>query len=191
MENPPVVEEWKSAVSSRFPDLVKDIEVSNLGNVRKKTTGYLFKAKDHKDGYPCIKRLRKTLYRHTLVAETFLGVRPEGMVIDHLDNNKENSCVSNLRYTTIRDNSIKNNKKVNPDGTLRPMTLEEKANARHLKENMIRNIENLTEKMKKAEQLIETLQEQNANQQKMIEDAYRAINTLFMLYQNLPTSKSA
>ena len=184
MENTAVVEEWKPAVSSRFPDLVKDLEVSTMGNVRKTKSGFCFKTHDHKDGYLCLKRNKKTIYRHTLVAETFLGVRPEGMVIDHIDNNKENNCLSNLRYVSNVENSKKSTKKLNADGTLRPMTESERLNARHLKENLIRSIDNLKEKTTK-------LEEQNANQHKMIEDAYRAINTLFMLYQNLLSQKSA
>ena len=173
--------EWKKAVSSRFGDLVADLEVSNTGVVRKITTKREFKH-DHKDCYKCIKRFKKTIYIHTLVAETFLGVRPEGMVIDHIDGDKSNNNLSNLRYTTVQENCKKGNKPLvqNPDGTVEIAT---RANARHFRENTVRGLDNCKDKIKK-------LEEQNANQSKMIEDAYRAINTLFMMYQSLSQGKT-
>ncbi len=168
--------EWKKAISSRFGDLVGDLEVSNTGLVRKITTKREFK-KDQKDCYKCIKRFRKTIYIHTLVAESFLGVRPEGMVIDHIDGDKSNNHLSNLRYVSVEDNSKKGNKPLvkNPDGTVEVAT---RANARHFRENTVRGIDSCKEKIKK-------LEEENATLHKMMEDSYRAINTLFMMYQTL------
>ena len=37
-------------------------------------------------------------YRHEIVAFVFLGPRPEGFQIDHIDQNKQNDCPDNLRY---------------------------------------------------------------------------------------------
>lgn len=165
---------WKSAVYSRFPDIVKDLEVSNLGAVRKCTTKKLFKQNDHKDGYPCIKRAGKTLYYHTFVAETFLGVRPEGMVIDHIDNNKKNNAVTNLRYLTPKENSTKGD---------RVETKNEKGEvvfteARHWKENFIRS----ADRMKKD---IEQLKEENKTITNKLMEAYAAINALGLMYESL------
>jgi hypothetical protein len=155
-------EEWKSAVSTRFPDLVTDLDVSNLGNIRKKGTGFVFKTKDHKEGYMCIKRKGKTIYRHTLVAETFLGSRPDGFVIDHIDNDKENNKVSNLRYITSGENSAKNKNTIVVNGVPQ---LPEKP-PRHLKENLIRAVENFKVEMKamteKVDMLEKRLYEANA-----------------------------
>ena len=152
-------EVWKSAVSTRFPDLVTDLEVSNLGNVRKKATGYIFKTKDHKEGYMCIKRQGKTIYRHTLVAETFLGPRQEGMSIDHIDNDKENNKLSNLRYMTFEANSKKRTKMETPDGQLVPFpdTADRKP-PRHLKENLIRATESLKTELKKTNEKVDMLE---------------------------------
>jgi hypothetical protein len=173
----PATEEWKRAVSSRFGDLVADLEVSNTGKVRKITTKYEFKH-DQKDCYKCVKRNKKTVYIHTLVAESFLGARPEGMVIDHINGDKSDNNLSNLRYVTVAENCKKGNKPLvtNPDGTV---SVAQKANARHFRENTVRGLTSLRESMKKVE-------EENEVLKKQMEDAYRAINTLFMLYQAIP-----
>lgn len=44
---------------------------------------------------------------HQLMAETFLGHNPCGfkLVVDHIDTNKLNNCLSNLRIVTSRTNS--------------------------------------------------------------------------------------
>lgn len=47
----------------------------------------------------------KTKYRiHRLVYLTFYGQVPEGYVVDHIDNNKANNSVDNVRAITTRDN---------------------------------------------------------------------------------------
>lgn len=43
---------------------------------------------------------------HALVAESFIGPRPDGMVVAHWDNNASNNHVDNLRYTTQRGNVL-------------------------------------------------------------------------------------
>ena len=41
---------------------------------------------------------------HSLVAEVFIGPRPKGLQIRHLDGNKANNCFSNLAYGTAVQN---------------------------------------------------------------------------------------
>ena len=95
------MEEWKKAI----PDY--DYEVSSKGNVRigdKIINGsimnrgyrYFQLVKDYK---------RKNYLIHHLVAQHFISERPEGLVIDHIDRNKLNNNVENLRYVTQQINS--------------------------------------------------------------------------------------
>lgn len=55
-------------------------------------------------GYLTIGILGKTKYVHQLVAETFLGKRPQGMEINHIDCDVRNNKVENLEYVTHRKN---------------------------------------------------------------------------------------
>jgi hypothetical protein len=47
---------------------------------------------------------QKSLYIHKLVAKVFIGDRPDGMVIRHLDGNRYNNRVDNLVYGTPKQN---------------------------------------------------------------------------------------
>lgn len=44
------------------------------------------------------------MFVHWLVAEAFLGIRPEGLVIRHLDGDGNNNRVENLSYGTPSQN---------------------------------------------------------------------------------------
>lgn len=91
-------------------------EVSNLGRIRSyhkwrgrggivpqlrklypQPKGYL-QINLSKDGH------QKWLLVHVLVAEAFIGPRPEGLEIDHIDTNKGNARVDNLEYVTRSEN---------------------------------------------------------------------------------------
>ena len=92
--------------------------VSNLGNVysKHKWRGKkrLRKLKPHRRGRG--KYLFVELYKdgeakkydiHVLVAMAFLGKRPEGMVIDHVNNRSTDNFAENLRYCPNRENVTK------------------------------------------------------------------------------------
>lgn len=46
----------------------------------------------------------RLLYRHKLVAETFLGPVPDGLEVSHLDNDVMNNDINNLKYETHSEN---------------------------------------------------------------------------------------
>lgn len=48
--------------------------------------------------------LRKKFFIHRLVWTAFNGDIPKGLVINHLDQNRENNCLSNLEVITQREN---------------------------------------------------------------------------------------
>lgn len=58
-----------------------------------------------KNGYPMAYVLgpdgkRRNMWVHTAVARAFIGVRPEGMEVDHIDRDRANARPENLRYVT-------------------------------------------------------------------------------------------
>lgn len=76
-------------------------EVSNIGNVRRKGKFDNLKINyNSTGGYGRVSIGRV----HTLVAYTFLGERPNGLDINHIDGNKKNNSVSNLEYITRSEN---------------------------------------------------------------------------------------
>lgn len=89
-------------------EIWKDIEffplyqVSNFGNVRspRKT---LKPTPNHK-GYLRVSVGGKLHTVHSLVMLAFVGKRPEGYHIEHIDHDKNNNRVENLRYCTPKEN---------------------------------------------------------------------------------------
>ena len=53
----------------------------------------------------CKKGLRKMTPVHILVAKAFLGVRPNGFVINHIDGCRFNNSATNLEYCTVTQNN--------------------------------------------------------------------------------------
>ena len=92
--------QWKAIPS--FPGY----EVSDCGQVRRGER--LLSQSFNVSGYPRVTLSllgkSKTRVVHALVAEAFLGARPQGMQICHNDGVKTNNNVSNLRFATPKDN---------------------------------------------------------------------------------------
>jgi len=97
-------------------------EVSNLGNFKSLPRTISWKTRwgtiaqrphkggfihpdPHHTGYLQIKLGGKKIYRcHKLVAAAFLGPCPEGMIVSHSDDNKQNNRADNLEYMSSPDN---------------------------------------------------------------------------------------
>lgn len=54
-------------------------------------------AKEHKS--------RHCVHVHKIIANTFLGEQPKGLVIDHKDRNRQNNTMENLHYVTVKENA--------------------------------------------------------------------------------------
>lgn len=108
-------EEWRPVVGFEG-----SYEVSSLGRVRsldrvvvqrsrwggmieRKLRGQIIRAENK--GYPHVRMGYKHYAVHILVAEAFIGPRPEGKQVCHNDGNVTNARLSNLRYDTPLENS--------------------------------------------------------------------------------------
>lgn len=97
-------------------------QVSNLGRVKSIKNGRnrLLKPALISSGYYQVQLQNRRFLIHRLVAEAFIKAIPEGYVVDHIDRNKLNNNVDNLRIITRAKNSSIANKG-------RKMTAEHKA----------------------------------------------------------------
>lgn len=101
----------KNEVWLSIPDY-KNYEVSSFGRVKSYNKGRIIirKLVKEKSGYLSIgiynKGIKRTFRVHKLVAMAFLGHVPDNMnqVVRHLDDNKLNNNVINLKTGTQRDN---------------------------------------------------------------------------------------
>lgn len=86
----------------------EDYEISNFGNVRR--LNKMLRCSRHSQGYRYFQLKRNdrrvNYLVHHLVARAFIGDRPKGLIIDHIDRDRTNNHVDNLRYTTYKENSI-------------------------------------------------------------------------------------
>lgn len=91
---------WKQIPS--FPDY----DVSDCGMVKRGNK--LLSQSQNAKGYPRVQLSTngRNVSRvvHALVAEAFIGARPSGLQIRHLDGNQSNNDVSNLAYGTAAQN---------------------------------------------------------------------------------------
>lgn len=73
------------------------------GEMMNKTTGRLIKGSE-RNGYRRFQYNNHMYSIHRLIYETFNGPIPENMCVDHIDGNRTNNALNNLRLVTQSDN---------------------------------------------------------------------------------------
>lgn len=100
------MEDWKPCLPH--------YEVSNFGRVRRTSpgratyAGRLMRPISMANGYlkvaPTVDSKNRHCYIHDLVALVFIGAKPIGSSVNHIDGNKQNNCASNLEYVSHAQN---------------------------------------------------------------------------------------
>jgi len=97
----------------------ENYEISNLGNVRNIKTEKILKNCINNEGYYQVnlykdkKRTTKTI--HQLVANTFIENPENKFCVDHINNDKLDNNVNNLRWATSNENQ--HNRKISKNNT--------------------------------------------------------------------------
>ena len=115
------MEIWKNIIEEDIQDIYS---ISNLGRVKNNESGYIYisKSKKHND-YIRVhlkrksKKTRKNFLIHRLVAKYFIENPNNYPVVNHIDENRQNNCITNLEWCTQQINmkkwrdNLKNSKK--------------------------------------------------------------------------------
>lgn len=101
-----IIEYWKD-----IPGYEGEYQASNLGRIRSLKYGKytILKESNHKKGYRrvvlCKDGNRKDYQVHRLVWEVFKGPIPDGMQVNHIDENTSNNNLDNLMVCTPKENN--------------------------------------------------------------------------------------
>jgi hypothetical protein len=85
-------------------------EISDLGKVRRIKTGRIIKTRVGTSGYEHVNVYKNgksnTMQVHRLVIETFVGPIPKGFQVDHINRDRLNNTLPNLRVVTRKQNLL-------------------------------------------------------------------------------------
>jgi hypothetical protein len=130
-------EEWKIIQQNN------NFEVSNKGNIRNTNNKYLIKQQKNHSGYMFINlktnNKSKSLFVHRIIAEAFLPNIENKKTVDHIDRNRSNNLLVNLRWATSEEQSSNRNivKKSNPYNKRKIWRIDiNKKNNKHLYNNI-------------------------------------------------------
>jgi hypothetical protein len=104
------MENWKSI------DEYENYEISDHGNVKNIKTNKMLKPRVNNRGYNNVDLYnigKRTKPIHRLVAEAFLENPDNKRCVDHIDRNKLNNHISNLRYATDSQNNMNKSRQSN------------------------------------------------------------------------------
>ena len=94
----------------RAVSVFTNYEVSSVGRVRNSKTGRVLKPSDNNWGYLQVVLRKncatKTFKVHRLVAETFIENPLSKRCVDHIDGNKRNNTIENLRWASDSENQM-------------------------------------------------------------------------------------
>jgi hypothetical protein len=94
----------------------ENYSVSNFGNVRNEKTCLILKQHLH-NGYYRVEVQGKKHLIHRLIAEYFIPNPNNKAYVDHIDNNRSNNRIDNLRWVTTSENNYNMSiKKTNKSG---------------------------------------------------------------------------
>lgn len=100
--------EWRVLARNCNYAVSRDGRVARITPARGARVGRILRSHKNIGGYPTVVLYCNNLDRptmvHILVAEEYLGPRPDGYQINHIDGDKSNNCADNLEYVTRSEN---------------------------------------------------------------------------------------
>ena len=111
----------------------ENYSVSNFGNVINNKTGRVLKPRiDNSIGYYyvilCSDGNRYNKRIHKLVAEYFIANPYNKQCVDHIDNDRLNNNVSNLRWATLKENQMNRQINSNNSSNHKGVTFDKQSN---------------------------------------------------------------